>query len=100
MERRFLNLSPKTLQVFGFFNSCDRHEGDVPEFVTNVKGIFHNDAMLQKITEAVMIISPHSLYHLIVNLSSAKCLFICLFVCFYFWYFICDKQSAGLGSAV
>ena len=34
---------------------CDKHGRDVPEFVINVTGTFHNDAMLRQITEAVMI---------------------------------------------
>ena len=74
---RFLNLSPTTFQVFGFFHSCDRHKGDVSEFVMNVTGTFHNDAMLRQITEAIMIITPHSLYHLLVNMLRAKSLFVC-----------------------
>ena len=34
---------------------CDTHGGEVPEFVMNGTGTFHNDAMLRQITEAVMI---------------------------------------------
>ena len=58
---------------FSLFQSCDRHEGDVPEFVMIVTRTFHNDAMLRPITdlEAVMI-APHSSYHLLVNLLSSK----------------------------
>ena len=36
-------------------HSCDRHDGHVPEFVMNVAGTFHNDAILRQIIEAVMI---------------------------------------------
>ena len=68
-------MSPTTFQVFGFFHSCDRHEGDVPEFVMNVTGTFHNDAMLLQITDLEAVITPHSLYHF-VNLLSSKCLFV------------------------
>ena len=56
----------------------------------NVTGTFHNDAMLPHIKEAVMIITPHSLYHLLVNLLSAKCLFV------FFLYSSGDKRSAQL----
>ena len=76
-------MSPTTFQVFGFFHSCDRHEGNVSELVMNVTGTFHNDAMLRQITEAAMIITPHSLYHLFVNILRPKCLFVCLFVFFF-----------------
>ena len=70
-------MSPTTFQGFGFFHSCDRHEGNVSELVMNVTGTFHNDAMLRQITEAAMIITPHSLYHLFVNILRAKCLIVC-----------------------
>ena len=33
-------------------HSCDRHAG---EFVMNVTGTFHNDAILRQITETVLI---------------------------------------------
>ena len=36
-------MSPTTFHVFGFFQLCDSHEGDPPEFVMNVTGNFHND---------------------------------------------------------
>ena len=91
-------MSPTTFQVFGFFHSCDRHEGNVSELVMNVTGTFHNDAMLRQIKEAVMIITPHSLYHLFVNILRPNCLFVCLFV--FFFYFFGNKRSEELGSAV
>ena len=36
-------------------HSCDRHEGNVPNFVMNVTGTFRDDAMLRQVTESVMI---------------------------------------------
>ena len=36
--------------------------------------------MLRQISESDMIITPHSLYHLLVNFLSAECLFVCLFL--------------------
>ena len=56
----------------------------------NVTGTFHNYAMLRTITETVMIITPQSLYHLFVNLLSAKCSL----------FSSCDKRSVELGSTV
>ena len=81
--------------MFVFFPACDRHEGDVPEFVIYVTGTFHNDAMLRQITEAVMIINPHSLYHLLVNLLSAMCLFVCLVFSFFTFSAINSLQNLG-----
>ena len=34
---------------------CDRHVGNITEFVMNVTGIFNDDAMLRQVTESVMI---------------------------------------------
>lgn len=36
-------------------HSCDRHEGNVPDFVMNVTGTFHDDPMLRQVTESVLI---------------------------------------------
>jgi len=36
-------------------HSCDRHEGNVPDFVMNVLGTFRDDAMLRQVTESVLI---------------------------------------------
>ena len=36
-------------------HSGDRHDGNIPDFVMNVTGTFHNDAMLRQITESVLI---------------------------------------------
>ena len=36
-------------------HSCEKRGNSVPDFVMNVTGIFHDDAMLRQITEAVLI---------------------------------------------
>ena len=36
-------------------HTCDRHRDSVADFVMNVTGTFHNNAMLRQITEAAMI---------------------------------------------
>ena len=36
-------------------HSCDRHGGNIPEFVMNVTGTFRDDAMLRQVTESVII---------------------------------------------
>ena len=36
-------------------HSCHRHERNVPNFVMNVTGSFHDDAMLRQVTESVLI---------------------------------------------
>lgn len=34
--------------------SCERHEGNVPEFVVNATGTFHDDETLREVSEPVL----------------------------------------------
>ena len=64
----------------------------------NVKGNFHNDAMLRQITEAVVIINPHSLSHLL-QLTFKCYVLVCLFGFFSFFTFSAINSLQNLAPS-